>query len=253
VSTGYAVGVAAPGKRTRSPARPSARPAVGGRTRVVTQRAPTRTLSRAAIVAAALRIIDAEGLDAATMRRVAAELDTGPASLYAHVADKEEMVAAVLDHVVLEVEIPDPIDPKRWQQQLKAMLISMRDAYQRHNDLARAGLGSIPVGPNALVVVDAVLGVMLAGGVSKKVASFAADLLGLYVTSTVFEQSMGHFADHDGKAEYHDQVHQLFRSLSADTHPHIASMAAELTEGDGDERFEFGLDLIIRGIASTRS
>src|SRR4051794_32123962 len=75
-------------------------------------------LSRDAIVDAAMAILDAEGLDALTMRRVATALGTGPASLYAHVAGKDELLELMIDRVAAELEVPDP-DPDHWQEQVK--------------------------------------------------------------------------------------------------------------------------------------
>src|SRR5437762_10968375 len=67
-------------------------------------------LSRQAIVEAAVRILDAEGADALTVRRLADELNTGPATLYWHIGSKDELGELVYDHVMAEVELPEP-DP----------------------------------------------------------------------------------------------------------------------------------------------
>ncbi|HEX3823087.1 MAG TPA: TetR/AcrR family transcriptional regulator [Mycobacteriales bacterium] len=217
-----------------------------------TQRRPARTLSRAAIVDAAIRVLDAEGLDALTMRRVAEELGTGPASLYAHVADKDEMVNTVLDRIFSEVTIPDPIDPKRWQEQLKELARSGRATFNRHRDVARASLGNIPTGEGALPGMNAMVGILLAGGVSPTVASLSVDILALYLTATAYEESLEAFpTDEEGSEQFHTELKSFFASLPADRFPHLVAMAEPLTSGDGDHRFEFGLDLLVRGIAST--
>jgi AcrR family transcriptional regulator len=218
-----------------------------------TQRRSSRSLSRDAIVDAALRVLDAEGLDAVTMRRVADELGTGPASLYAHVADKDEMVAAVYDRVMAEVEIPDPIDPARWQEQLKDVARSARATYGRHNDIARAGLGTIPTGEGALPLMNAMVGVLIEGGVSETVASLSVDILGLYLTATAYEESLDAFPAGDAEAseQFHAELNAFFASLPREKYPYLLALAGPLTEGDGDHRFEFGLDLLVRGIAST--
>jgi AcrR family transcriptional regulator len=217
-----------------------------------TQQRTARTLSRLAIVNAALEVLDAEGLSAVTMRRVAQALGTGPASLYAHVADKDEMVAAVLDRVISEVSIPNPIDPKHWQEQLKELCRSARATYNRHRDVARASLGNIPTGEGSLPVMDAMVGILLAGEVSPQVASLSADILSLYVTASAFEESLGTFpTTPEASVVFHDELKNFFSSLPADRFPHLVAMAEPLTSGDGDHRFEFGLDLLVRGIAST--
>jgi AcrR family transcriptional regulator len=204
-------------------------------------------------VDAALAVLDAEGLDALTMRRVATALGTGPASLYAHVADKDEMVAAVLDRVAGEIEVPDRIDPKRWRVQLKALAHSMREVYGRHRGIARAGLGVIPTGEQALGIADVMVGILLAGGVSRRVAALSVDLLALYCTAISFEDDIRAAEGGTGAAHEDDEeeFRAFFAALPVDRFPHLVSMAGPLTAGDGDERFDFGLDLIIRGIAST--
>src|SRR4051812_47665463 len=77
-------------------------------------------LSRDAIVAAALDIARSDGVEALSMRRVAAALDPGPASLYVYVADRRELHELVFDAAIGTIEI-DPIDPSRWREQLKEL------------------------------------------------------------------------------------------------------------------------------------
>jgi AcrR family transcriptional regulator len=223
-----------------------------GRARPTSKRS-SRTLSRTAIVDAAITVLDAEGLDAVTMRRVADELGTGPASLYAHVADKHEMVAAVLDRIATEIPLPDPIDPRRWQDQLRTLIRDSRDTFSRHKDIARASLGNIPTGEGALPVMNAMVGVLLAGGVSAAVAALSVDILALYATASSYEDSLETFPKDDPQwsEQFHAELKAFFGSLPADRFPHLVALAEPLTTGDGDHRFEFGLDLLIRGIAST--
>ena len=70
-------------------------------------------------------MLDAEGLDAVSMRRLAEELDTGPASLYWHVGSKDGLLDLVLDAIIGEQHVPDP-EPERWQEQLKEVARTMR-------------------------------------------------------------------------------------------------------------------------------
>ena len=75
-------------------------------------------ISRDAIVAAAVRLLDREGLAALSMRRLADELGAGAASLYWHVGSKDGLLDLVLDEIIGEQQVPDP-DPPRWREQLK--------------------------------------------------------------------------------------------------------------------------------------
>src|SRR5688500_16523621 len=107
-----------------------------------------RALSRELIVTAALKVLRAEGIDAVSMRRVAAELDTGAASLYAHVANKEELLDLVFDAVSGEIPLPEP-DPARWREQITRLWTDSQEALARNGDIARVALGRVPVGPNS--------------------------------------------------------------------------------------------------------
>ena len=82
-------------------------------------------LTQEAIVEAALRVLDAEGLDGLSMRRVGEELNTGAASLYWHVGSKDGLLDLIFEHVIGEQEVPDP-EPERWEEQLKEVARTMR-------------------------------------------------------------------------------------------------------------------------------
>src|SRR5438067_2489071 len=138
-------------------------PRLPSRRRSSGRRAPReRSLSREAIAAAALAIVDREGLDAMTMRTVATSLGAGAASLYAHVASKEQLLELVIEQVIGEVPIPGEPDPEHWQEQLKELARSIRSVFSRHRDLARASFARIPVGENALRGSEKMIAVMRA-------------------------------------------------------------------------------------------
>jgi AcrR family transcriptional regulator len=211
---------------------------------------PARTpLSRAAITDAAMRIVDAEGLDGLSMRRLAEELQTGPASLYAHVSGKPELLQLLIDRVAGDVVAPEP-DPERWDEQLKEFARAFRAALTAHRDLAGASLANIPTGPNAMRSIDGLLGILRAAGLPPRVIAFAADLLPQFLTVDAYEGSL--FAQRmEREPEYFAALRTYFESLPADRYPNVAALVDELmAEGDGDARFEFGLDVIVRGLAT---
>jgi AcrR family transcriptional regulator len=214
--------------------------------------APTRQpLSQELIVDTALRILDSEGLDAVTMRRVAQELDTGPASLYAHVANKEELQHLMLDRVAGEIEVPEP-DPERWQEQVKEYARACQKVWTAHADIARISLGTVPTGPNSMRAAEGMLAILKAGGVPDQVAAWTLDRMGLYIDGDAYEAGVYIAREKTGfDAEaYFGQVREYFESLPKDRFPLITSMVDSLMAGDGDERFEFGIDLFVRGLAS---
>lgn len=206
-------------------------------------------LTRERIVEAALSVVDAEGLDALSMRRIGQELGTGAASLYAHVGSKEELIEQVLDRVYGEIELEKP-DASVWEEQIKRVLRRARAVLTSHGDIAKAAVvANVPVTPNGMDIADCMLGILRAGGLDERTAAYGVDLLGVYVTATAFEAStrVGH--SQEDAAAYGDQVREYFSTIPADRYPMITSMAEALTRNVGDERFEFGLEILVAGLA----
>lgn len=211
-------------------------------------------LTRDAIVAAALEILDAEGLEGISMRRVAERLGTGPASLYQHVANKDDLLEQLLDHVIGEIELPAP-DPRDWQTPIKQLLRATRATLSAHRDVAYVTLGRIPTGGNALRVAERMLAIMRAGGVPDQVCAYAVDTLMLFVGAVSYEESIQSASLGATEAEaraYVRQVHDYFAALPPDRFPSLVALAGHLTrweEGE-DARFEFGLTVQVGGVAA---
>src|SRR5262249_4958782 len=109
----------------------SARP----RIRSTTDGSAKAPLSEAAILDAALAVTQAEGLQAVTTRRIASELETGPASLYVYVNNRDELLRLMLDRVVGTIPLVVP-DPLRWREQLYDLLQGLREALEVYPGLA---------------------------------------------------------------------------------------------------------------------
>src|SRR5262245_33691886 len=195
VHGGDAVEAAVPDPRWRAPGK---------------ERAARKPLGRGRIVEAALRVLDQEGLGAVSMRRVGQELSTGAASLYVHVASKDELLELMLDRVLGEVEVPPP-DPARWREQVMELSRATRRALLAHPGIARVCLAGVPAGPNALLLAEGTLAVLGAGGLPDQEAAWAVDRLSLYAAADAFQDPLD---------------------------PH----------GHADDRFEFGLALLVRGL-----
>ena len=216
------------------------------RTRGEPARGERSPLTRDAIVEAALSLLDREGLAGLSMRRLAQELDVGVASLYWHVKDKEELLSLLLDRIVGESRVPDP-DPAHWQEQVKEMGRENRRLLQRHRDAAQISLGRIPAGPHSLPVLERYLALLAAAGLPPRVIAHAADMFALYVGGFAFEESLRvpPLGDEEASTE---QYAQYLRSLPPEHFPTLVSLADDLTAGDADERFEFALELLVRGL-----
>jgi AcrR family transcriptional regulator len=210
-------------------------------------------LSRQAIVDAALAIVREEGIDALTMRRLAQSLDTGPASLYVYVANRDELWDLVFDEAIGSIET-EPTDPARWREQVHALAGRMVNMMVvEYPGMARMAMARIPVGDNALRVNESMLSLLKAGGVGDQAAAYAADLLSMYVTATAYEQSLYAQLYSDPEHEQREVVRiaERFATISPERFPTIAALRHQLTTGDGEERFSLGLDVIINGLLET--
>jgi AcrR family transcriptional regulator len=154
---------------------------------VWTRPRPTRreqpALSRQQIVDEAIRLLDEEGFEALSMRRLGARLNAGATSLYTHVANKDELIELVVDEVYGEVEVPDDPDPGTWRSSARHSGESLRAVIHRHPWvvflLSRAGFSSL--GPNMLRITDRLLAVFESGGFGLKEADGAIKSLLAYV------------------------------------------------------------------------
>ncbi|GAA1398153.1 TetR/AcrR family transcriptional regulator [Catellatospora coxensis] len=216
--------------------------------------APRKPLSRDAIVDAALSLLDREGLDAVSMRRVAEELNTGAASLYAHVANKDELLELAYDRVLGEIRLPEP-DPARWRAQIREIAQESYRVLAAHSDIARVSLANVPTGPNSVRVAEAMLGVLISGGVPPQQAAWAVDRIALYISADAYEGSLYQSRQRaSGKpvdefvADFFGQVHDYYRTLPPARFPYLYEHADVLVQGDGEVRFEFGLELLISGL-----
>jgi AcrR family transcriptional regulator len=210
------------------------------------RRGERRPLTRDAIVEAALVLLERDGLQGVSMRRLAQELGAGAASLYWHVGDKEELLSLMLDRIVGEVELPEP-DPAHWQEQVKELLRASRRLMQRRRGAAELSMGRIPAGPRSLPVLERNLAVLAAAALPARVIAYAADMFALYVGGFAFEESLRVPALGDAAASP-EHLAEYWRSLPPDAFPTLVALAGDLTAGDADERFEFAIELLVRGL-----
>jgi AcrR family transcriptional regulator len=195
-------------------------------------------------------VLDREGMDALSMRKVGEELGTGAASLYWHVRNKGELLQLVFEAVTEEASLPAP-DPSRWQDQLRELAWDMRATLQRHRDVARISLGRIPAGPTVARYSEWLFELLRPAGVPDRVIAYLGDFMGLYVGAFAFEESLG-VASPTGEDLPPEEIVQMFRdyvgSLPDDRFPNTKAAVDLLFGGDNDDRFEFGLQLAIRGV-----
>ena len=216
------------------------------------RRAAPITVAR--VVDTALGLIAAEGYDALTMRRLAGALDTGPASLYAHVVNKADLDELLIGRLCAELVLPEP-DPAAWREQIRDLCVQIRDQYLKYPGISRAALAMAPTDLETVRVTEGMLAILLAGGVAPQAAAWAIDALLLYVAAYCLETSIAHRRSADDAATWvvdRGELLRRFTALPADTFPNTTRHAAELTAGEGHDRFDFTLTLMIDGLAHPR-
>jgi len=209
------------------------------------------------VVDTALDIAAAEGYEALTMRRVAAALDTGSASLYAHVVNKADLDELLIGRLCAEIVLPEP-DPTTWREQLRGVCAQLRDQYLNYPGISRAALAMAPSNLDMMRVGEGMLAVVLAGGVDPHAAAWGIDAIALYVSAYSLETSIvreRRALNDDEWVVSKDEMLDRIRALPAETFPHTRRYAAELTAGEGHDRFDFALDLMLNSLeaASTKA
>ncbi|HQK31760.1 MAG TPA: TetR/AcrR family transcriptional regulator C-terminal domain-containing protein [Phycicoccus sp.] len=190
-----------------------------------------RGLDRATVVRAALVVADRDGASALTMRRVAAELEVEAASLYAHVRNKDDMVAGLLDLVLDAIEIPAPGPTTRdW---LLAGLTAYRRTLLDHPGAFALMTSRATMSPAQFRLVDALIGVLEEAGLSTTDAVLGEVTLVAYVLGFVTQE--------------------LRRSpaIGPDTlrpYPALQRAVPALVTTPVDDRFTRGIDTILRGL-----
>jgi AcrR family transcriptional regulator len=206
-------------------------------------------LTREGIVASAVQVMQAEGLDRVTMRRLAQELDTGAASLYVYLRNTAELHAAMLEQLLGQVDLSPVSAPGDWRDRLITVLWSYTGILFGQPGLAQSVLVTRPSGPAYLSLAEAILALLSAGGVPPTRAAWAVDLLLHFATSTAAEQGTRHrAADAD---EEEDALAEALREAPASTFPQIAALGAELMSGAGPDRLIWGFRVLISGITQT--
>ena len=203
-----------------------------------------------AIISTAFGIVETEGYEALTMRRVATALETGPSSLYAHVVNKEDLDELLIGRLCAEINLPEA-DPATWRQQVIGVCTQLRDQYLRYPGISRAAIAAAPSNLDTLRVSEGMLAILLAGGIDPQTAAWAIDSLTLYVNAYSLEVSLvNNRLSHsdDNWVVSRDELLRRFAALP-DTFPQTKRYAAALTAGTGHDRFDFTIGLMIDGLA----
>lgn len=211
-------------------------------------RAPRNFLSRERVVSGAVDLADAQGIEALTMRSLAAHLQVKPMSLYRHVANKDQLLDAMVEHLYAGMERPDPARPD-WRGELRRRSSSVRSTLVRHPwSLGLLESRSGPARPSAFQHADAVLETLLGAGFDPLLASRAFVALDSFVYGfAVLELTMPSTDPHAGHAAELAPVMEQYPSMLVTSR----AVAADPDYAFAAE-FDAGLDLVLVGIERWR-
>ncbi|MEU8639166.1 TetR/AcrR family transcriptional regulator C-terminal domain-containing protein [Amycolatopsis sp. NPDC048633] len=205
-------------------------------------------LSRERIVRTAIELADVNGLEAVSLRKVAAALDVGPMRLYGYIATKEELLDLMLDAVYAEIRPAGA----GWREALTSVAEATRRAVHRHEWLADLIGGRPQLGPNALARGEAVLAAM--DGVDVDVVMPVVTAVDAYVIGTVRREIAERRAERaSGMNQRQWQAAYgpyLERTFATGRYPALETVIRDAAHLDADETFRLGLGFLLDGIGA---
>jgi len=205
-------------------------------------------LTRHRIVTEALVVIAQDGVQALTMRSLAARLGVVPGALYHHVGNKQHLQDLLLDGVLAEIDFHT--DPSlAWTQQLKVLAHRLRQVLEAHPGVAAILKTRDPLGPHSLALAEALLAPLQAAGFADRQAGLAFFLLVDYTVG--FAVSATPTAVNEQRVRdpaIRTQLHQFFRTLPPDRFPTLVTLGQHIWVDNRDQRFTAGLDVLVDGL-----
>jgi AcrR family transcriptional regulator len=210
-------------------------------------------LTRERVVTEALAAIAEDGVQALTMRSLAARLGVVPGAVYRHVANKQQLLDLLLDGVLAEIDF-DLDSSMGWTDQLKVLAHRLRQVLEAHPGVAGILKTRDPLGPHSLALAEALLGPLQAAGFGDRDAGLAFFLLvdytiGFAVSSPSTSVNEQRVRDPATRI----QLHQFFRSLPPDRFPALVALGEHVWVDNRDERFTAGLDVLVDGLEHARN
>jgi len=201
-------------------------------------------LTRDRVIESALELMDDEGLDAVTMRRVGRELGVEAMSLYNHVEDKEDLLDGICEHVMTGFRFPDPTDD--WAENVRRGARAWRDLLKQHPNVMQlfAERHGAVRSAGSLLPMEYALRLLRGGGLSTRDAVLAFQAFGGYIEGSVMMSPSKMPGHHHETA-----LDEAFSHAdSVQTLPNLAEALPYFQDCDEDEQFEFGLDLLVEGL-----
>ncbi|MDG4780116.1 TetR/AcrR family transcriptional regulator C-terminal domain-containing protein [Micromonospora sp. WMMD961] len=208
-------------------------------------------LDRERIVAAAIALADEGGLDAVSLRKVAARLNAGPMRLYGYIATKSELLDLMVDEIYAEI-LPRE-QPGDWREALGILAHRTRQTALRHNWLADLLGGRPTLGPNGLAVAEATLAT-LDGLADIDTVMRAVETVSAYFTGAIRREIANLRAERATGLSRHDWQRasgpHVTRMLATGRFPALAKAVHHGTDVDSETSFATGLDWVLDAVAT---
>ena len=214
-----------------------------------TSKETAKRLDPETLAASALAIADVEGLEAVTIRRLAHQHDVTPMALYRHFSDKNDLLAAIGDRLLADIELPEP-DDDRWDVQLRAVLTAFVDALRPHPKAAGLTLFRILVAEPGLAMAERTMELLTAGGFSvDDAAEVGRQSLCSLITLVTTEPGAGEDTDPVAREDALRLKRAALGALSPRRYPLITAAADTLICPTSTDRYySLGIDLVVAGI-----
>jgi AcrR family transcriptional regulator len=204
-------------------------------------------LTRDRVVAAGIALADEAGIEALSMRKLGGAMGVEAMSLYNHVANKVDLLDGMIDALFAEIGLPS--DEAGWRRAMRDRAIAVRAVLRRHRWAIGLMESRSAPGPATLAHHDAVIGVLRRGGFTVPQTAHAFSLLDSYIYGFALQEKALPF---EGPQETAEVARENFEGFPPDAYPHFVELTTQhvLQPGyDYGDEFEFGLDVILDGLA----
>ena len=219
-------------------------PAAGRAAATPRRRTP---LSRQKVVDAAITLADGAGMDALSMRQLAQRLGVEAMSLYNHVPNKDALIDAMVDDVASRITLPRAGQP--WRAEMAQRACSAHALLLQHPWAPLPMMSRMNVGPGMLRYIDATHGCLLAAGFGHAAADHARHAMDSHIHGFTLQEL--HFPL--DRREFANAAAAFLPMLPPERYPHMHALAAEVIAGRyngvNDFDFDFGLQLLLDGLA----
>lgn len=208
-------------------------------------RRPRGSLTRDAVVEAALALVDAEGVEALSMPRLARQLGTGVMTLYGYVRNKQELLDAVAMRAIAEVRVRG-LNDGDWRAILLGWGRGMREVLLAHPGIAGVLVQRAVVGPGIFRGQEILLGPLKREGFATEEAVRAVYTVLIYTLGFVLWEAPR--VRDQPPSDYAVQWREAFARVPVEQFPHVEAALPHLTTVASEAQFEFGLRALVSGV-----